>query len=828
MNRFYGLFSLLLLFCLIGSDADAQLIRLSGTVRDSASNQPLVKAAVIIDYKKSLTGTTTDAQGRYTMLLTPGEHLIVVRYLGYKPFRKIVQMEDSVTKVDARMATLASQLEEIVVLSKGFDRNVREPLLGVSQISVETLRKLPSALGEVDLLRGLQMLPGVTSVGEAANGVNIRGGTTDQTLILLDDTPIFNPTHMFGLFSVFPADAVSGLDLYKGNVPARYGGRAASVMDIHLRNPSLNQFKLTGGVGLVSERLTVDMPIVKDKLGLLISGRGAVTDFLLPLASSRLDNIRAKFGDVVAKLFWRINDRNTLTAMGYANRDVFQTNLLGTFANVNATANRYDHQTRNGMVRWLSVITPRLNLQTTAIYTRYVPDIRLPELGSTNEVIVRSSVLQRQAKANLNYQFTNQKIEFGVNATHYRVEPGTLLPGRSPSVNYLTTPTENALELSVHADDELSLGPRLAVSAGLRYSRFLSLGPGVVRGYAAGSPIDEFSVVDSTRYGRGQVTQTYGGFEPRVGIRYELGPSASVKLGYNLMRQYLQVVTNTTTPLPTARWKTADPHTKPQISQLLSVGYFQNLKNNVYELSIEAYYRATRNALDYKPGANFLLQPYPETELLQGRGVAYGLETMIAKKKGEITGWVNYTYARTLNRVYQGRGIQERINGGNWYRANYDRPHTLNASTTITLDKHNSFGFTFVYSSGRPYSAPTGYVSFETIEDPYQGTRTPFVVVGNGEVVLGPIQTSVYPYFGVRNQQRLPAYHRFDFSWNVYNATMKSRRWQGNWVFTVYNVYGRRNAYSVFFRTENYKTNAYKLQIFAAPILSLTYNFVFQ
>ncbi|GAB2557554.1 TonB-dependent receptor [Spirosoma areae] len=826
MKQFYWL--LLLLLCFNHHRASGQLVTLSGTVRDSASNQPLVKAAVIIDYKKSLTGTTTDAQGHYSLQLTPGEHLIVVRHIGYKPFRRIVKLADQQTVVNAKMATLASQLEEIVVLSKGYDRNVREPLLGVSQISVETLRKLPSALGEVDLLRGLQMLPGVTSVGEAANGVNIRGGTTDQTLILLDDTPIFNPTHMFGLFSVFPPDAVTGLDLYKGNVPARYGGRAASVMDISLRNPNLNEFRLTGGAGFVSERLTADIPIVNGKLGLLLSGRGAFTDFLLPLASSRLDGIRAKFGDGVAKLFWRVNERNTLTLMGYASTDIFRTTLLGSLANVNATSNQYDHQSTNAMARWLHVISPRLNLQTTAIYTHYVPKIRLPELNSTNEVVLRSSVLQRQGKANLNYQLTNQKVEVGINATHYRIEPGTLWPGSSPSVNYLTTPNENALELSAYADDELSISPKLAISAGLRYSRFLSLGPGVVRHYAAGGPVDDFSVVDSTRYGRGQVSQTYGGLEPRLGIRYELSPSSSVKLGYNLMRQYLQVVTNTTTPLPTARWKTSDAHIKPQISQLVSIGYFRNLKDNIYELSVEAYYRATQNVLDYKPGTNFLLQAYPETELLQGRSLAYGIETMIAKKKGEITGWLNYTYARSLNRVDQGRGIQERINGGNWYQANYDRPHTVNASLTIAIDKHNSFGFTFAYSSGRPYSAPTGYVSFETITDPYQGTRTPFVIPGGGDIVLGPIQTSVYPYFGARNQQRLPDYHRLDFSWNIYNATMKSRRWQGNWVFTVYNVYGRKNAYSVFFRTENYKTNAYKLQIFAAPILSLTYNFVFK
>ncbi len=822
MNRFYWLISGLLL---IGQWVMAQVVTLSGTVRDSATNQPLVRAAVIIDYKKNLMGTNTDAQGRYSLEVPAGERLIVVRLVGYKPFRKIVNLQAYQVTVNATLATLSSQLEEVVVTTKGYDRNVREPLLGVSQISVATLKKLPSALGEVDLLRGLQMLPGVTSVGEAANGVNIRGGTTDQTLILMDDTPIFNPTHMFGLFSVFPADAVNGIDLYKGNVPARFGGRTASVMDISLRNPSLDKATLTGGISLVSERLTADIPVVKGKLGLMVSGRGAFNDFLLPIASDRLKGIKARFGDLVLKTFWRVNDRNTVTAMGYFSKDFFETKLLGSLPNVNATSTQYDQQTTNAMVRWLHVISPRLNLQTTAIYTYYIPKTLLPELNSNNKVVLRSGVLQRQLKSNLNYQLANQKIEAGLNATHYRVEPGTLLPGTSPSVNYVTTPTENALELSAYADDEVSLGPKLAVSAGLRYSQFLSLGPGNVRQYATGEPVDDFSVIDSTRYKSGQVAKTYGGFEPRLGIRYELTPNSSLKFGYNLMRQYLQVITNTTTPLPTARWKTSDAHIKPQISQLISAGYFRNLKDNIYDLSIEGYYRATENAIDYKPGADFLLQPYPETQLLQGRSRAYGIETMLAKKKGEITGWINYTYARTLNQVNQGAGIQERINGGNWYRANYDRPHTVNASVTINVDKHNSFGFTFAYSSGRPYSAPTGYVSLQNVGDPTQGSISSIV---SGVSTSSALQTTVYPYYGERNNERLPDYHRLDFSWNIYNATMKEKRWQGNWVFTVYNLYGRKNAYSVFFRTENGKTNGYKLEIFAAPIISLSYNFVFK
>lgn len=797
MNRF---FSFIFLTLASGFPAYTQVIsKISGTVRDS-SGHPLAGAAVVIDYRKHLTGTNTNAQGQYTISLPAGRHFLVVRLVGYTPVRKELQLTEAPMIVDVTMSSVESQLEEVVVTTKGFDQTVRQPILGVNQLNISTLKKLPSALGEVDLLRGLQMLPGVTSVGEASNGVNIRGGTTDQNLILLDDTPIFNPTHMFGLFSVFPPDVLNTVDVYKGNVPARFGGRAASVLDVSLRNPGLDQFALSGGVSVVSNKLTADIPIVTGKLGVLISGRGAFNDFLLPIVSDRLANIRAKFADGVVKAFWRADDRNTLTVTGYVSKDLFRTDLLANLPNVNGTATRYDHQTVNVMARWFRTLSPRLNLQTTGVYVHYIPRILSPEL-SGNEVTLRSSVLQRQVKSNLNYQLTNQKLEVGVSGTHYRLEPGTLLPGRSASVNYVTTPTENALELALYADYERSLGDRLAVSLGVRYAQFLALGPALVRHYAAGEPRDEFSVIDSTRYGRGQVTRSYGGPEPRLGIRYTLGPNASLKLGYNLMRQYVQVVTNTTTPLPTSRWKTSDSGIRPQVSQLLTAGYFLSFKENIYELTLEGYWRTTQHIIDYRPGADFLLQPYPETQLLQGQSRAYGLETMISKKKGELTGWLNYTYARTLNRVYEGSTVEQNVNGGRWYRANYDRPHTVNANMTIDVNRHNSFGFTFAYSTGRPYSAPTGFVTIDGAQ---------------------------YPYYGVRNNERLPNYHRLDFTWNIYNPSMRSRRWQGQWAFTIYNLYGRKNPYSIFFKTENGETNAYQLQVFAAPIASLSYNFVFK
>ena len=773
---------------------------LSGVVRDSASGQPIVRAAVVLDYEKSTTGTHTDNQGHFSIAARAGQHVVVVRSLGYVPFRTTLYVREN-RSLTINLPSVSSQLEEVVVTSKGYDRNVRQPLLGVSQINIATLKKMPAALGEVDILRSLQMLPGVTSVGEAANGLNIRGGTTDQNLILLDDTPIFNPTHMFGLFSVFPPDAVSGLDLYKGNVPARYGGRAASVLDISLRNPDLNQFHLTGGVSLVANRLTIETPIVKGKLAVLVSGRGAFNDFLLRAVSPRFNNIRAKFGDVTAKLFWRVNEKNTVTAMGYYSQDLFQTNLLGSLANVNAVNTQYAQQTANGMVRWFHAINDRVNVQTTALVAQYIPRILSTEDSTANKVVLKQSLLQRQIKSNLNYQLDNQKIEVGISGTNYRLNPGELIPGDSRAVNYLRTPIEEALELAIHAEDELSLSDKLAVSAGLRYSHFLNVGPSVVRRYANGEVADATTVVDSTVYGAGKVSQHYGGLEPRLGLRYALTPNSSVKLGYNLMRQYLQVITNTTTPLPTSRWKTSDAHIQPQVSQLFSVGYFRNSKNNIFELSAEAYWRTTQHILDYKPGADLLLQPYPETQLLPGKSKAYGLEAMVSKKKGELTGWINYTYSRTLNQVNQGVDFQQQINGGNWYRANYDRPHSLNMSLTINQGKHHSFSFNFAYSTGRPYTAPEGFIRY---------------------------QDRTYPYYNERNQYRLPAYHRLDFAWNIYNPSLKNRRWQGHWTFTVYNLYGRKNVYSIFYRTEGQATNPYRLSIFGAPIPSLTYNFEFK
>lgn len=798
MRKIATLFFLIIttIFC-----ANAQTLNITGKIVDSLTQEPLEGASIIVDFKKNNLGTVSDKNGNFKLALQVGKHAIVVRYLGYVPLWFYTTQNTQTLNLEINMKRVENQLEQVVVTSKGYDQNVKKPLLGVNQINMKTLQKIPAAFGEVDFLRGIQMLPGVSSVGEASNGVNIRGGTTDQNLILLDDTPIFNPTHMFGMFSVVPPDGVSNLDLYKGNVPARFGGRTAAVLDISLKNPNLEKLKVTGGISFISNKLMLEVPIIKDKLGIYVAGRASYSDFLLPVVSQEFDSVKTNFSELVGKLFWRVNKKNTLTAMAYGSKDFFQTNLLATLPNVVGTTTFFEHKTINFNAKWVYLINQNLDLLASYTQANYDPTIGTIELKDKNKVRLLSGIYQKQAKSILNYQKGNQKMEVGANYTQYEINPGEINPGKSISVNPITTNKEFSTEWAFYADDELSISTNFAITAGLRYSYFTALGPGIVRSYDPNQTRDDYSVLSTKTYGKNEKIKSYGGFEPRLGLRYSANENLVLKFGYNLMRQYLQIVSNTTTPIPTSRWKTSDQNIAPQLSQLVSLGAYQNLNNNIYEFSIEGYYRDSKNIMDYKPGANFLLQQYPETQLVQGISKSYGLEFMLSKKKGNLTGWTNYTYARTFNKVNANTNTLDLVNNGDWYRANFDRPHTFNAAIDITVDKHNSFDFNLVVSSGRPFTQPVGFVTY---------------------------QNNFYPFYDKRNTERIPTYHRLDFSWNISNPSMKDRAWTGNWAFSVYNLYGHKNVYSVFFKTENNNAKAYKLQIFGAPIISLAYNFIFK
>ncbi len=789
--KFYLLFSLV--FCSFLVNAQYTI---NGSIKDADTNEPLIGASIAFD--KGEKSITSDANGNFKTILKAETNSLKVNYVGYLPYLIKINLTKQVTYV-VLLKKNTKELEEVVIKKDGSLQETQRPLLGVNTLNIKTINKLPTVLGETDILKGLQMMPGVNSVGEASNGLNIRGGTTDQNLILLDNAPIFNPTHMFGLFSAFPSDAISDLQLFKGNIPAKYGGRTASVLDISLSNPSLTKASLTGGIGMVSQKLRLDVPILKDKIGLMLAGRGSFNDFILPIISPKFEEMKSNFGDVAGKLFFKLGKKNTLTLSNYSSYDFFQTELLGTIDNINATATQFRYKTINLSGKWTYAISPKSLFETIVVNSNYKPDILLPELNSTNKIQISQEILYQQIKSIYRYSLNKHTIEVGFDALKYGINAGELIPNASTSVDAKTTQKEFGLESGLFISDEIKFNDKLEASVGLRYSNFINFGPTTLRIYKESEVKSDDNVVSTQEFAQNKVSKSYGGFEPRFGLKYGISKSLNLKFGYNLSRQYLQQISNTTTPLPTSRWKLADYHIKPQISQLATIGITKNLKDELYQIGIEGYFRKTQNIIDYKAGADFFLKDFPETELLQGFNNSYGIELMASKEKGMVTGWINYTYARSLNKIDEGNLPEQRINYGNFYAANYDRPHTFNSSIVIGQGKHHDFSFNFTYSTGRPFTTPQGYVQYNN---------------------------NLFPYYSNRNNERMPDYHRLDFAWNIYNPKMNpNRKFKGNWAFSVYNLYGRKNPYSIFYRAENRVLNPYKLVIFGSPIPSLAYKF---
>jgi hypothetical protein len=745
-----------------------QTFSLKGEIVDSLElASKLTKADINFNYKTSILAVE---RGKFEVRLPAGKVTVSVHHIGYKPFRKTIDLQKD-TDLIIYLNEVSRDLDQITVSAKSIEENIKRPIMGVSSLSKKTLQRLPSALGEIDLFRDLQMLPGISCVGEASNGVNVRGGTTDQNLMLFDGAPIFNPTHMFGIFSAFPSDALSSFDLYKGNIPARFGGRIAAVLDINMANPDLNKFSGQISAGIVSERIKLNIPIVKDKLGIILSGRLAINDWILPLIASDLNNVKAKFGDGTIKLFYKVNSKNTLSFSNYLSRDFLQTKLLGSIKDINSTNTQYDYQSRNFAGKWFRTFGKKLNMQILGISSFYSPKILLPELNSKNKVIIDQNINFKQVKINFNFQLKNHLFEFGGDMAEYKINPGELLPGTSISANSIKINQEKGIEKGFFISDEILFTKSISASIGLGYSLFDNFGPLTVLNYDDNSLRSNNNISDSTLYVIRQKIKNYGGFEPRIGINIQLNSKSAIKLAINQMRQYLQVISNTTTPIPTSRWKTSDTFIKPQIGLLYSSGYFRNFYDNIYEFTTEAYYRTTNNIVDYKLGANFLLKNNIEQELLQGRNKAYGIVVMLSKKKGELSGFLNYTFSRSQNQINEGNRYSQRINSGQWYNTNYDRPHSINAALIINQGKIHDFSFNFTLSTGRPYTSPSAYIQSNT---------------------------NVYPYYSLRNNSRIPSYNRLDFVWNIYNPINKNKKVQGHWTFSLYNLYDRKNAYSVY------------------------------
>ena len=798
----YKTFTRLLLLGLISvytnlSAQEYNLPVLSGQVTDAQSGDPLVGAVISVDFKKS--GSITDAKGSYKLSLPVGEYVVKVSNVGYNPYRtKIYVKADMVLNVELNDVT--KQLEEVIVSASTSKKDIQTPSLGVTVLSFKGIKKLPTMMGEVDVIRSLQSLPGVSSVGEGANGLNIRGSNVDQNLIYIDDTPIFNPTHMFGLFSVFASDAIRDLELYKGGIPSRFGGRTASVLDIKMIEPNTEKFKMQGGIGLVSNRVMAEIPIIKEKLSVLVAGRLSANDFLFKaVAPANLKNIRANFSDIATKIYFRPNTKNTISLSTYLSHDYYRVDSLFSIENVVAKQTSFDYGHKNASIHWNHYFSPKLNMLVSGALSNYSTKTYAPD--SVNTIDLNSSILYRNGGISFDYQPVDQhKMNFGVSVTRYDITPGTLNDEVVSRVSTVNLEDEQSIEAALYIDDEWKLNEKLTVQAGIRYTKYWRIGAGTVNDYAPGLMPSLNTIVAKKTYGDGEVMASYGGFEPRLTLKYSLAENTTMKMGYNRQQQFFQLLSNNTTPLPTSRWKTADAFIKPQQSDFASIGLFKTLNDNVFEVSLESYYRNVRNTLDFVSGANLQLNPNIETQLITGKSKAYGFELMLQKKKGENSGWISYTYARAFNQMIGDFPEIQSINGGKWFATNYDKPHSFNVMWNIQPTTHHSFSFTFAYNTGRPFSSPSG--SYE-------------------------IGGKKFPVFAERNNDRVRDYHRLDFSWTINNPSMRHKRWEGSWVFTVYNLYGRQNPYSVFFKSTKNGLKAYELSVFASPFVSMTYNFKF-
>ena len=769
----------------------------TGYVRDAKTGQPVQGVNIVVMNVSK--GYVTAKDGFYVVTMPAGNYVLKFTHVGYRPRLDTIFLQ----KLLFREITLdddAKDLEEVIVTSEAPDRNVRKVEMGVSQLTIRSIRRIPPLLGEVDVVRSLLLLPGVTTVGEGAPGFNVRGGSADQNLILFDDAPVFNSSHLLGFFSVFNPDVVRDVTLNRGGVAAAFGGRASSVLDVKIREPDAEKWSVNGGVGLISSRLGVEGPIIKNKLSFLTAVRASFNDFLFKLAPPGLTGLKANFYDLTTKFKYQPSEKHTITLTGYVSTDVFKLpsdSLSG--QEINASSTQFNYQTINGALRWNYFFSKRINVATSLILSRYQADLSAPD--SANAFRLRSGVWHRQLKSDLTFTPNEtHQWQAGVSLIDYSLQPNTRTPGPRSNVLPVDLAREQGYELAAYVQDEWKLNPAVSVLAGLRYSALLNRGPATVRTYQENGPRQDETVTAVQTYGTGNVYHSAGGLEPRLAVRWSVREGRSIKAGYSRLRQYIQQVTNTTAALPTSRWHLSDTYTKPTIADQWSLGYFSNTSDNAVEASGEVYYKTLTNAIDYRDGAELQLAEAVETQIVQGTGQAYGFEGLLRKNKGRWTGFTSYTYARTFLTM-DSPFAPERVNNGRTYPANYDKPHTLNALATYRPTAWFSLSLNFTYSTGRP------------ITQPYARARI------NGVIV---------PIYVDRNQQRVPDYHRLDFSMLFEQNPLKKKRNQSSWVFSIYNVYARKNAYSVFYRlSPRSGSDAYKLAIFGTAFPSLTYNFKF-
>ncbi|MHA3788958.1 TonB-dependent receptor [Flavobacterium hauense] len=786
-----GFLSVFLLF--IFSTVFAQeKFTLSGTITDDSSNETLIGASVYI--KELQTGTSTNEYGFYSISLPAGTYTVLISYVSFGTRTETVVLNSNARK-NYGLASDSKELQELVITNNVKRAEIRKPEMSVNRMSAEEIKKMPVVMGEVDVLKSLLTLPGVTNAGEGASGFNVRGGSADQNLILLDEATIYNSSHLFGFFSVFNADAIKDLKLYKGGIPARYGGRLSSVLDIYQKEGNKKDFHMTGGIGVISSRLLAEGPIVKDKASFLIGGRASYAHLFLKLADN--DN-SAYFYDLNTKLSYNLGANDNLYLSGYFGRDLLD--ISDSFNNV------YGNAVLN--LRWNHLFSDKLFANASMIYSDYYYGLELGFIDLKWDSGIKNYNFKYDLKHYLNNKF---KLNYGLNAVYYDFNPGTVKPlGPNSSINYDQLEKKYAFEPALYIDAEQELSESISVSYGLRYSMFYRLGEQNMNTYANNQPVtfdNELKIYEkadptgTVHYDKNETIASFDNFEPRAAVSFKINDDQSVKASYNRMSQYLHLITNTSSPTPLDVWAPSDDFVKPELLDQFAVGYFRNFKDDAYTLEVESFYKKVQNKLDYIDGADLIANKAIEQVLLSGKARSYGLEVLFRKNKGKLTGWVSYTLSRSEQQT-PGRTPEETgINNGDWYRAGYDKLHNLSVTGNYELTPKWSFGAIFALQSGQPATYPEGQYQY-------------------GDVNI--------PIFGGRNAQRLPAYHHLDVSATYTPKPEKKQGWQGEWVFSIYNLYNRQNSASMSFRQneDTGRNEAVRLSIFGM-IPSVTYNFKF-
>jgi hypothetical protein len=760
---------------------------LSGRVRNNSTGEPVVGVAILID--KPRIGVVTDQYGHYSLSLPRGRHELKIRSIGLTNTKRQIQVYSD-GKLDIDMDEEVVPLREVVIGAQK-DVNVSGSQMGLERLDTKTIKQVPTVLGEADLIRVVLTLPGVKTVGEGTIGFNVRGGSAGQNLILFNDAVIYNPSHLFGFFSAFNPDIIKGVELYKSAIPAKYGGRLSSVLDVTTRDGNKKKLAGAGGIGPLTGRLMLEGPIITDKTSFLIGGRSTYSDWLLrQLPNGAYRNSQASFYDLNLNITHEASDRNSLYLTAYISRDKFRLNSDSAYTYLNQTA----------ALKWKHNFTPKLYGVFTGTYSRYEYQID-SDKKPLEAFQYQFGIQQATAKADFTYYPNIQHtIDFGITTTHYKLRPGNLQPiGSKSLIKSDIVPAEQGLENAIYISDRFDVTPKLSIHAGLRYSLFANLGPSQVFAYAPNQSLSEGTIIDTVSYGSGSVVKTYHGPEYRLALRYAVSDNSSVKISYNRLRQYLNMISNTVAVSPLDSWKLSDSYLRPQVGDQYSVGYYHNLRANTIELSVEGYYRTLDNQLDYKNGATLLLNHHLETDIVRAQGIAYGIELMIKKLTGKLNGWISYTYSRSLLRT-PATFVSDMVNAGKLYPSSYDKPHDVTLVGNYKANRRLSFSFNVTYSTGRPITLPLAK---------YQ---------------LGGVERV---YYSDRNQYRIPDYFRTDLSMNIEGNHKIKKLAHSSWSVGVYNLTGRHNAYSVYFTSANGVIRGYQLSIFAQPIPTLTYNFKF-